>query len=292
MSVRETANNIVANNGAKPNIPNPNVGGVVPPTTPNVPNTPNPAGVTSKTAPITDRKEQAEAFRARGASIRNAMSVEEKADEGSLSNKVAFVITLGDPHQNDKRSIGKKEGSNKTQYEDCIKPVGYKFRALADIEVPSVTLKANANYSFEYEGVNWVPVKAGETFNLTLFEAGLLLSQLKFAGRVNGGDGGEVVLHVTFTKNRIDAQGNMQPLVVLKRIGSAIKDNIEPIAVSNVDANGKKSFILKDEYKDKFAWCFKPKSISRSSGSGSKTKENIPANLAGALRDYYAKLGL
>lgn len=291
MSVRETANNI-ANNGAKPNIPNPNVGGVVPPTTPNVPNTPNPAGVTSKTAPITDRKEQAEAFRARGASIRKAMSKAEEADEGSLSNKVAFVITLGDPHQNDKRSIGKKEGSNKTQYEDCIKPVGYKFRALADIEVPSVTLKANANYSFEYEGVNWIPVKAGETFNLTLFEAGLLLSQLKFAGRINGGDGGEVVLHVTFTKNRIDAQGNMQPLVVLKRIGSAIKDNIEPIAVSNVDANGKKSFILKDEYKDKFAWCFKPKSISRSSGSVSKTKENIPANLAGALRDYYAKLGL
>lgn len=292
MSVRETANNIA--NGAKPNVPNPNVTGVIPPNTPN-PNTPNPtvAGTKPAGATITDRKEQSDAFRARGASIRNAMSAEEKALEGSLSNKVEFIITLGDPRQNDKRSIGKKDGSNKTQYEDCIKPVGYKFKALADIEVPKVTLKANANYPFEYEKVDWIPVKAGETFSLTLFEAGLLLSELKFAGRVNGGNGGEVVLHVTFTKNRVDAQGNMQPLVVLKRIGSAIKDNIEPVAVESVDPNGKKSFVLKDEYKEKFAWCFKPKSISRSSGSGSnKAKENIPANLSRALGDYYKKLGI
>lgn len=101
---------------------------------------------------------------------------------GSKSDTIAFVAPLGDPSHPDTT----KDKDGNTSVTPYI--VGYRFKALADIEVPECGLDEDARknlMSFKDKNGKKV-VKAGETFDLTRFETGLLLAAPEFNGRLTG----------------------------------------------------------------------------------------------------------
>lgn len=112
----------------------------------------------------------------------------DEAKLGCLSDALTFVAPLGDPSHPD--TTTDKEG-NKT-----VTPyiVGYRFKANKDLEVPDCGLDSDARKNL----MSYIPekknnkkvVKAGETVDLTRFEAALLLASVEFNGRISG-DGKE-----------------------------------------------------------------------------------------------------
>ena len=135
----------------------------------------------------------------------------------------------------------------------------------------------------ECEEPVWEDVKAGEEFFLNLYETGLLISQVEYAGTFNGG-GDEVVLHATFSQ----ARGNT-PLTVIKRKGAPIKDKLLPVA-DVTDVNGKKTYTIKPEYQEKFGYLYVRRAGIRGAGMGTKVAtKDTERNLAAAFRQFTAK---
>lgn len=101
---------------------------------------------------------------------------------GSKSGSIAFVAPLGDPSHNDV-TIDKEGNKTSTPY-----IVGYRFKALEDITVPECGLDEDARKNLmSFKDKNGVKqVKAGETFDLTRFETGLLLAPAEFNAKVTG----------------------------------------------------------------------------------------------------------
>lgn len=126
-----------------------------------------------------------------GAAAVAATDVKEYAD-GVLESKsgtIAFVAALGDPSQDD--TTTKVENGKEVKIVDPT-IVGYRFKALEDIEVPEIgtTDAFSINKSMDYNEANinkTKKVKKGETFDLTKFETGVLLSPPEFNGKVTGG---------------------------------------------------------------------------------------------------------
>lgn len=106
---------------------------------------------------------------------------------GSKSASVAFVAALGDPSRDD-ITIRTVNGKETRQVGPTI--VGYRFKALEDMEVPDcgteIDLKADPMAYQNPDGRK--AVKAGETFDLTRFETGLLMSPPEFNAKVTGGE--------------------------------------------------------------------------------------------------------
>lgn len=102
---------------------------------------------------------------------------------GIMSDKVEFVAPLGDPSHPDTT----KDANGTAVVTSYI--VGYRFKALADMVVPECGLGDDARKNLmSFRDKNGKKqVKAGETFDLTRFETGLLLAPEEFNGRINGG---------------------------------------------------------------------------------------------------------
>lgn len=209
-------------------------------------------------------------FKASGAAARENYSDEEKALEGSKSDKVQYVIALANPARAVKRV---EKGENKASY----MVVGYRFKALEDMMVPSAPMLSKTN-PMECGDVTEVPVKKGQEFDLTLFEMGVMISKIEFGGIFNGG-GDEVVMHVTMS-----AQRNNEPLTVLKRRSAPIKDNITLIA-DVTEKNGKKSYEVKPEFAEKFGILFTKRKSKAGSASSAVAGES-PKDLSAAFRTY------
>lgn len=109
---------------------------------------------------------------------------------GSKSDTVAFVAALGDPSDPDTTTVTDVGGQKDVRTVPRI--VGYRFKALVDMEVPDCgtedDLKSNKMSFVAAKKNNRRPVKAGETFDLTRFETGMLLSPIEFNGKATGGD--------------------------------------------------------------------------------------------------------
>lgn len=107
---------------------------------------------------------------------------------GSKSATIAFVSPLGDPSRPDTTTTKEADGSTKKTVTSYI--VGFRFKALEDMEVPDCGLAEDARknlMSYNAEKVNNKKlVKAGETFDLTRFETGMLLAPPEFNGRISG----------------------------------------------------------------------------------------------------------
>ena len=108
---------------------------------------------------------------------------------GSLSATVAFVGPLGDKSRPDKTPADTTKGiAGRT--DPTI--VGNAFRALVDMEVPDCGEPQNLrNNPMDFElskKMNKKAVKAGETFYLTRFETGVLLSPPEFNAQATGGE--------------------------------------------------------------------------------------------------------
>lgn len=116
-------------------------------------------------------------------------SPEEDAVLNSKRDMIEFMNPLGDPSKDDvtvKVVDGKKEKITTSTI------VGYRFKALEDVDVPDCGLdegfkKDRMNY-IQSQLMNTKHVAKGQTFDLTPFELGMLMSRPEYNGAVTGGD--------------------------------------------------------------------------------------------------------
>lgn len=178
--------------------------------------------------------------------------IEDVKDEtlGSMSDKLEFVAALGDPSRDDVTPANLEKNIPK-RTDPTI--VGYAFKALVDMEVPECgtgdDLKDNPMSYKDKDGVR--SVKAGETFYLTRFETGMLLSRNEFNAKVTGGQMPVIVSYTFYGQKSKDGtlpsvtSATRVPSVTLRpaQTGQSIKD-IKMIPVltftTEQEANGRK----------------------------------------------------
>lgn len=155
----------------------------------------------------------------------------EGAEFGAKSNMIAFVAPLGDPSRDDV-TFNTVNG----QREKTVTPriVGYRFKALEAMDIPDIgtddDFKGNP-MSYKAENLGRTRhVQAGEEFDLTRFETGVLLSPPEYNGRVTGGQH-EMVAAFNFggTKGVDGAVAKASalaqiPTVSLRAVNGSIKD--------------------------------------------------------------------
>lgn len=219
-----------------------------------------------------------EAFKASGAAARAQMSEDQKAMEGSKSDKVAFVCALGDPSRKQPRV------ENKTSVPSFV-VVGYKFRALEDMTVPKAPLRQNPQSPVDVEEPTERQVAAGEEFHMNLVETAMLISKVEYAGRFSG-EGTQVALSVKVANDR------PEPLPILLKVGpGSIKENMELIA-DMVGGDGDKNrgtAQVKPEYAETFGALYTRRSMQKKSAGAAKKAGEAQADIAAAFRAYYGK---
>jgi hypothetical protein len=157
-----------------------------------------------------------------------AAIAEDYADASVLSSKSAtiqFVAPIGDPSTRDIVKQDGKDVSN-TPY-----IVGYRLKALEDMVVPHCGLADDARKNkMSYADSNaTIAVKAGQEFDVTRFDLGLLLAPPEFNGKITGG-GVEYTAVYALGKNAtanggVTKTGAAQlPTVSLKSATGSIKD--------------------------------------------------------------------
>lgn len=217
-------------------------------------------------------------FKATGAAARAQMSEDQKAIEGTKSDKVAFICALGDPNKKQSRKEGKEN-------KDSNVVVGYKFKILEDMEVPNAPLKADWKTLIDVEPATMVPVKAGQIVSLNLVETGMFICRTEFAGKFTG-EGTEVNISAKHSQNR------QEPLPALRNGASSgsIKANMELIAdmVGASDTN-KGTPKIKDEFAEKFSMLYTKKSAGKKNAGGSRKEGESTKDIAAAFRALYAK---
>lgn len=219
---------------------------------------------------------KAEAFRKTGVAERAKMSEDQKAVEGSKSDKVEFICALGDPNRKQNRT---EANTSKESYY----VVGYKFKVLEDMTVPQANIKEDWKALTDTDPISEVSVKAGTVVSLNLIETADLISRVEFAGRFTGGST-PVQLTAKVSQDRTD------PLPVLKKVGTgSIKENMELIAdMIGGDGENKGKPQIKAEFADKFSVLYRKKeSLRKSTGAGAVSGE-AQKNLAAAFRHLYA----
>lgn len=231
--------------------------------------TPGGKGVNGKT----------EAFKAKGAAIRAQMTDDQKAVEGSKSDKVAFVCALGDPSRKQARV------ENKTSVPSYV-VVGYKFRALEAMTVPKAPLKQGMKTILDVEEATERQVAAGEEFSLNIVETAMLISKVEYAGRFSG-EGTQVALSVKTSNDR------EEPLPILNKVGAgSIKENMELIA-DMVGGDGTEknrgTAQVKPEYAETFGALYTRRSLTKKSAGAAKKAGEGQADIAAAFRAYYGK---
>lgn len=145
----------------------------------------------------------------------------------SKSDKVVFISPLGDPSHKDVTV-------DKTTGEKTVTPyiVGYRFKALEDMEVPDCGLGDDARKNLmSFADINGKKlVKAGEEFDLTRFEAGLLFAPPEFNGRITGGGKSFTVVYQTNSiKSKSGKLGDASaaaeiPTISIKADAGSLKD--------------------------------------------------------------------
>lgn len=127
---------------------------------------------------------------------------------GERSKDLAFVCSLGDPSVPDATKLN-------GQPVTLSRIVGYRFRALADMQVPDfgTTARFNGPRLNDAEVTDrFREVKAGETFDLTRVETMALLSREEFGMCATGNPDAPVQLVVRFAKMGTEAPQNSAQL--------------------------------------------------------------------------------
>jgi hypothetical protein len=200
---------------------------------------------------------------------------------GSLSSKVAFIQPLGNPLRNDTTKVKDANGAEVPKITSFI--VGYRFKALADIDVPDcgTTEKFKKDYmNFDEAKLNNTKhVKAGETFDLTPFETALLGSWPEFNKMFTGEDRAVVV---AYAKPKVDAGSgkiNEIPRAVLRLASTqgsikdyGILDVCEKKMVPGPDGKEIKTGVIKPGFEKWAPLCIRGerKSAARTGAGGVK----------------------
>lgn len=221
---------------------------------------------------------------------------------GKKSGTIAFVAPLGDPSHADNTYTKGANGENIKATTAYI--VGYRFKALEDMTVPECGLDKDATKNLmSYIDPNGTrQVKAGEEFNLTRFEVGMLLSPAEFNGKITGeGKSFSVVYQGkpgSSTASTSDARvaNGVLPTVAIRPETGSIKDYniIEVLSVTTKEEeiNGK---IVKRKIKtinpgfEKFeALCATAAPRARKATQGPKVTRNQKAAM---FLDMVKKMG-
>lgn len=184
-------------------------------------NSPTAAGATAPTK----QEAKQEVMKAEAEAVVKAPSYDESIFY-SKSGSVAFVAPLGDPSHPDVTTD--KEGKK------SVTPyiVGYRFKALEDMVVPHCGLGEDARknlMSFIDKNAT-LAVKAGQEFDMTRFDTGLLLATPEFNGKITGeGKTFTAVYQSNSLKTKKGELGSVSsateiPTVSLKAESGSIKD--------------------------------------------------------------------
>lgn len=213
-----------------------------------------------------------DAFKATGANIRQSLTDDQKAVEGSKAGTLAFVAALGNPMRKQSRV---QNGQDIESYE----VVGYRFKATEDIKITVADFKPDWKELTDIVFTGEKQVKAGETFDLNLVETGLLLSDIAYGGKASGNPEKKVMLSATVSQTR------KEPRPVLKidtGAGStgSVKEGMLFVAENNNGVG-----VVKAGF-EKFAPLFNKKKLTKVAGVGRASGEDT-ANIAAAFRSYY-----
>lgn len=213
-----------------------------------------------------------DAFKATGANIRQSLTDDQKAVEGSKAGTLAFVAALGNPMRKQSRV---QNGQDIESYE----VVGYRFKATEDIKITVTDFKPDWKELTDVVFTGEKQVKAGETFDLNLVETGLLLSDIAYGGKASGNPEKKVMLSATVSQTR------KEPRPVLKidtGAGStgSVKEGMLFVAENNNGVG-----VVKAGF-EKFAPLFNKKKLTKVAGVGRASGEDT-ANIAAAFRSYY-----
>ncbi len=219
-----------------------------------------------------------------GIEARKFLSEDEKKAEGAKSAEIAFIATIGGKKQ--KRVEAK-------QAVDSYKPIGYRFKANADLMVPESPLVAKGDAYQTKAPTEWRPVKKGETFDLNLVETAILLSKSEFGGTASGD--ANLVVSLCASIDQADGDDIIKPY--LRVAQGSIKANLITAATEQsggVSVGGKEAvtYIVKPEFQKKFGLIFERKQVGGVGGLSSKDTKDSAKNWAAYLRTAYTKKGL
>lgn len=150
---------------------------------------------------------------------------------GSKSDKLELISVMGDPSRDD---ITPTVVNGETRVITTPTIVGYKFRALEEMDVPHCGLGDDARKKpmsvADPNGI--LHVKAGEEFLCTRFDTGALLSKPEFNARVTGGGKEFTVVYQKSQRTpkgadgsaAIAANADVLPTVSLRGTTISIKD--------------------------------------------------------------------
>lgn len=233
---------------------------------------------TGKPAPVAGNSEASNKgakFRADGALARQGMSEDQKALEGSKSDTVAFVATLGNPAKGQPR---KKGG----EYIPSNKVCGYQVKVLEDTMIPVAPLKEDCKDELDVQFTGTErPAKAGEIVTLNVVETAMFITRVEYAGTFSG-EGKNVYISATISKSKAD------PSPCLRAADGSIKENMIMVAEMKGQKDGKGGHAeVKEEFKEQFAPLFRARSTRRQGdGSARKAGESI-MDTAAAFRALY-----
>ena len=217
---------------------------------------------------------RAEAFKASGAQDRSNMTADQKAAEGSKSDKVAFICALGDPNRKQARV------ENKVSVPSYV-VVGYKFKVLEDMTVPYAPIKSSKS-PLDEEPISGRAVKAGDIVALNIVETADFISRIEFAGEFAGGA-------KTVNLSAKIADDRAEPLPILTADKGSVKENMELIAdMVGATADFKGTPKIKDEYKDTFGVLYAKTSAGKKTGSTAAKSGESCKDIAAAFRSLYA----
>lgn len=223
-----------------------------------------------------------------------ALAKEEDANgvvKGQDSNKVAYVIALGNPARMGTRTEGKKENIA------VMEIVGWKFKALAPIQVPVCKREGIPKTdSMGYSSIEWVEVAEGQEFTLSPAELSEMIILEQYNGIFTGDEKNQVQMHITMPKV---GKNKYAPNISLTKIRidentKPLKADVIPVATLNEgaskDSKSLKDYTVLPEYAEKFGYIFEeaPKGSTRVAGQKRKPGENA-GELAAAMRAFKMK---
>lgn len=224
-------------------------------------------------------KERSDSFRRAGQMLRESLTDDQKAVEGSKSNTITFLHAIWSPAH--KQSVTESK-----QTKPGFKVVGFAFKASEDVKVPVAPLKETPSHLADVEGLKEErAVKAGEEFILNLVETAMFLGRNEYAGECSGED--KIV--------RLCATHSAKRDVPLPNLKFANGGSVKTGAVEcAINTGGEKSpkWEVKAGY-EMFANLYKPRKATRAtSGANTKVSGEETKNLAAAFRAFYSERGM
>lgn len=205
----------------------------------------------------------------KGLAIIAGMSEEERANIGSKSSTLHLIHQLGLDSQKSSRKF--TDGTSKP----WPLPVGVKLKTDIDIEVPVLPVTVNKSSVVKPEEIGSRAIKAGEMFDLTLFEFMYLMVRDEYSGLLTYDGDPEGAFLVAKVSNFLKNENKLPtPTIRLKKSKGSSKENI--LSIDEKGADGQWKII--DAYAEKFGDLLKKKTVSRSgNGAGGSTKTKTPA---------------